>query len=277
MKSLEELRTEIDRIDDKMRSLFIQRMETVREIHALKRSAGADVYDPARERQMLEKNEALVEDEELRPYYACFLMNNIALSRQYQRQLSTGVKEAVASAPVLVPETAGAGSAAETGNLILIGMPGSGKSTIGRLLAEKLGMRFADVDVEIIRQIKMPIADYFAAYGEDSFRKLEKEIIEKLSGLTNTVIATGGGSVLKRENMDRLRKSGRIYFIDRPMDFLAAAHRRPLSDGGSVLRERLKERYELYAEECDLRVEAVPDMEENIDIIIRDFLQKEQP
>ena len=276
MKSLEELRAEIDGIDDEMRRLFIKRMETVRQIHAYKKSAGAEVYDPARERQMLEKNEALVEDEELRPYYACFLMNNTALSRQYQRQLSTGVAEEVASPAVFVPEEITAG-AEETGNLILIGMPGSGKSTIGRLLAEKLGMRFADVDVEIIRMIKMPIADYLAEYGEESFRKLEKEIIEKLASLTNTVIATGGGSVLKKENMAILRKSGRIYFIDRPMDFLSASHRRPLSEGGDRLKDRLKERYRMYSEECDFRIEAVPDMEENIDVIVRDFLKKDRP
>ena len=78
-------------------------------------------------------------------------------------------------------------------------------------------MRFADVDVEIIRMIKMPIADYLAEYGEESFRKLEKEIIEKLASLTNTVIATGGGSVLKKENMDGPEKKRQDLFY-RPAD-----------------------------------------------------------
>jgi len=138
-------------------------------------------------------------------------------------------------------------------NLVLTGFMGTGKSTVGRVLAKKLGYRFIDVDSEIERIEGKSINEIFAACGEDGFRDIESREIERISKLSNSVIATGGGAVLRKENIDNLRKNGMVVLLKADVDTivqrLSADTSRPLANGKNKeeLAEKLKSREAYYA------------------------------
>lgn len=116
----------------------------------------------------------------------------------------------------------------QTENIVLIGMPGCGKSTIGRLLAEKLGRNFIDSDSVIEEKIGKPIGEFLNTDNEQEFRKIETEVLSDLGKKTGLVIATGGGCVTKPENLPLLRQNGKIIWIQRNISKLSTAGR-PLS------------------------------------------------
>jgi shikimate kinase len=135
----------------------------------------------------------------------------------------------------------------------LVGMPGSGKSTVGRHLARHLGRRFADSDTEIERRIGMPIRDWFASNGEESFRDIEQELIDELSQSPDLVLATGGGAVLRPSNRDALHSRTHVFYLRSSPDELFRRLRhdtqRPLlqvDDPQQRLRELFRERDPLY-------------------------------
>ena len=136
-------------------------------------------------------------------------------------------------------------------NIVLTGMPGSGKSTIGKALSEKLGKEFVDTDELIINNEKMPISEIFARHGESYFRFAETEAIKEASAKSGFVIATGGGAVLKKENVDYLRSNGKIFFLNRPIADILPTDDRPLSSTRADLQKRFDERYPIYQETAD--------------------------
>lgn len=144
------------------------------------------------------------------------------------------------------------------GNIILIGMPGSGKSTLGVLLAKKLTMRFIDLDEEIVRASGKTIPEIFEESGEPGFRKIEKETLRSLSEEKGIVLATGGGTVIDPENVRLLREMGTVIFLDRPLKALTTRVRtdtRPLLAGGSDKMTALyHERRPLYLRACHHRM-----------------------
>ena len=139
-------------------------------------------------------------------------------------------------------------------NIVLTGMPGSGKSTVGKILARQMGREFVDCDTEIIRLAKKPIADIFAQKGEAHFRELESQVIAQLSQRTGLVIATGGGAILREENVRHLRQNGRLYFLDRPVEAICPTKDRPLSRDRDALQKRYEERYTRYNVTADTRI-----------------------
>lgn len=142
-------------------------------------------------------------------------------------------------------------------NLVLIGMPGCGKTTIGRLLSKELNMKFYDADDYIEMKNNMKISEMFNA-GESFFRDLESKALEELSYMKNSVISTGGGAVIREENMIALRKTGKIIFINRPVDKIIGdvdiSNRPLLKSGKDKLFKLYKDRYELYKKNCDFEV-----------------------
>lgn len=103
-------------------------------------------------------------------------------------------------------------------NIVLIGFMGTGKTSTGRLLAGRLNRPFIDVDKKIEQETELAISDIFQLYGEDYFRQIEREIISRVARYTNTVVATGGGVVLKQENMVRLKNNGVIVSLTASLD-----------------------------------------------------------
>ena len=138
--------------------------------------------------------------------------------------------------------------------LTLVGMPGSGKSTVGRALARRLGRRFVDTDRLIESRIGCPIRDFFAAEGEDRFRGVESAVLaEVLGDGTPTVVATGGGIVLAEGNRRLLRDKSIVLYLRVPVEELcrrvANDTQRPLlqgSDPRERLRQLLADREPLY-------------------------------
>ncbi len=141
-------------------------------------------------------------------------------------------------------------------NIVLIGMPASGKTTVGRLVAKELSREFLDTDDMITSALGITIPEIFEKYGEEHFRRLESEAIKLAAGKAGAVIATGGGAVLNPENVDVLRGSGRIYFIDRPLAALVPTEDRPLSSTREAIERRYSERYPIYLASLDVHVNA---------------------
>lgn len=141
-------------------------------------------------------------------------------------------------------------------NIVLIGMPSCGKTTIGKKLAKLTNRKFVDIDDEIIKVINMDIATYINTYKEEAFRKVETEVIQKVSKENNLVIATGGGSILKEINVNNLKQNGRLYFLDRDVKLLLTTSSRPLTSTKDALYARYKERYPIYNKVCDVRIDA---------------------
>ena len=158
-------------------------------------------------------------------------------------------------------------------NIVLIGMPSSGKSTVGRALAERLGRRFADSDALVTERIGMPIADYFAQRGEAAFREREQEAVADLAATGGQVIATGGGAILRPENVTALRRSGRLVFLDRSPEKLIATADRPLAPDREALRRRYEERYDLYCAAADLHIDGDGTVEETAQRIEKEWMK----
>ncbi|MBQ7173768.1 MAG: shikimate dehydrogenase [Clostridia bacterium] len=114
-------------------------------------------------------------------------------------------------------------------NLVLIGMPGAGKTTLGGMLAERLGRPFFDLDKEVGKRVGETIPELFAKGGEAAFRAIETVVTKELSRQDGVVIATGGGTPLERENLLSLRQNGFLYYLDRPQEELLPSDDRPLA------------------------------------------------
>lgn len=137
----------------------------------------------------------------------------------------------------------------QTENLVLVGMPGSGKSTIGRILAEQLGRDFVDADAWIAEKAGYSIPEIFATQGETGFRALETQVLAEIGMLSGKVIATGGGCVTQYENYPLLHQNGHIFWLKRDTSQLPVEGR-PLSQA-IALDEMYQVRKDMYAAFAD--------------------------
>lgn len=155
----------------------------------------------------------------------------------------------------------------EKENIVLIGMPSSGKTSIGKELAQELQRDFVDTDSEIEKRIGQSISAYFANFGEAAFREIEAEVCKGLAKQTQLVISTGGGVIKKAENLDFLRQNGKIIFIDRQLDKLVTTADRPLSSDIQSLHRLYEERYPIYQSSADMQVDGNGNVAEVVSII----------
>lgn len=156
-------------------------------------------------------------------------------------------------------------------NLVLAGMPGSGKTTVGKALAALSGKPFIDLDAEIVRRAGVPIPEIFARQGEEIFRSLESQVLAEVCGKSGQVIATGGGAILRPENRTAMRRTGRVYHLHRDVRRLPTEGR-PLSQSGR-LEEMERLRRPLYAAASDVLIENDASAEEAAVRIWRDFCE----
>ena len=157
-------------------------------------------------------------------------------------------------------------------NIVLIGMPASGKSTVGKRLSELTWREQIDTDERIVFEVEMSIPEIFEKEGEAGFRRYEADVIRAVSQDTGKVISTGGGAILNPENVDRLKRNGRIYFIDRPLDKLMPTSDRPLAQTREAVERRYNERYALYTKYADRVIAADVGPDEVAERIMEDFL-----
>lgn len=159
--------------------------------------------------------------------------------------------------------------------VFLIGMPGCGKTTLGRIAADRLGLKFVDMDSEIEKAEKRPISEIFSRDGEEYFRNIETETLKnELSGGGDKIISTGGGIVVREENIELLQNSGEeVVFIDRPPEKIAEdieCSQRPLMKSGKDTIFRLyNERYRRYRRACSTEILNNSDLKSAVSALVR--------
>lgn len=141
-------------------------------------------------------------------------------------------------------------------NIVLIGMPASGKSTVASLLSDSLSREAYDTDEVIKATHERSIPEIFESEGEAAFRDYESDAVALVSKKNNAVIATGGGAILREDNVDMLKQNGVLFFIDRPCEKLIPTHDRPLASDVEAIKKRYAERYQIYLDAADVVIDA---------------------
>ncbi|MBQ7636134.1 MAG: AAA family ATPase, partial [Lachnospiraceae bacterium] len=206
----------------------------------------------------------LVLDAEARGIKACGGLYMLAAQAVYARTRFLDLKETETK----LIDKAYAEVLAKVRNVIMIGMPSCGKSTVGRALAKKLGTVFKDTDDVITKRIGCTISDFFKEKGESEFRCIEKETIAELSKTGGKVIATGGGAVLDPENVRALKRDGILIFLDRKIENLTPTADRPLLQNREMLEKLFRERYDIYKAAADVTVDADRSVESNVNTVM---------
>ena len=158
-------------------------------------------------------------------------------------------------------------------NIVLIGLPMSGKTTVGMKLATSLNKEFIDLDHEIEKEANMSISSIFSTYGEEYFRKLEKEVTLKYSKETNLIISTGGGIIKNEENMFNLMANGLIVYLTRDEDKLIYSSNRPLTKNKEEYLLLKKQREPLYKKYASISINNSYSIDECVEKIKEAFYE----
>ena len=154
-------------------------------------------------------------------------------------------------------------------NIVLTGMPTCGKSTLGKMISEKYGYEFIDTDELIENKINGKISDFIKLNGEEKFRDIESEVIKEISTKNHSVISTGGGAILRNENVTNLKHNGKIFFINRSLELLKPTSDRPLTSNVDDLKKKYDERLPIYKNTCDVEIDGDVEYGERIDKILK--------
>ena len=155
----------------------------------------------------------------------------------------------------------------EKQNIVLVGMPGCGKSTQGRLLSCRFDRDYIDTDVVFKEKTGISAGDYITQYGEQAFRDEETLVVKDVAKNSGVIIATGGGSILRPENVDALKMNGKIIYLYRPKEQLSVKNR-PLSQNGR-LDELYKVRCPIYESIADVKISVKKTPEETLEEILK--------
>ena len=155
-------------------------------------------------------------------------------------------------------------------NIVLIGMPACGKSTIGYWLSKKIGYPLLDTDKYLEEKENRIISDIFSNEGEEYFRNLETKYLKELSEKEGLIISTGGGAVKKKENIDILKKNGIVIFLNREINDISKENHkhRPLLQNINNIQKLYDERIDLYKKYSDIIIKNNDDMSIIVDRII---------
>lgn len=150
-------------------------------------------------------------------------------------------------------------------NIVLTGMPGSGKSAVSSILGARTGREVIDTDRMIVEKAGMEITEIFRRYGEKHFRDLESEVIREAAARAGVIISTGGGAVLREENVDALRRNGRLVWLDRKPEDLVPTDDRPLADSREKMAALYAAREPIYRATADERIAVTGSAEDTAD------------
>lgn len=237
MEELEKYRKEIDQYDKELVEIFEKRMETVLKIISYKKNHGLPIFNQNREEEVLEKAVGSLHNKNYKEEVEGLYKEMMRSSRKFQSKY-------------LFPY-----------NIVLVGFLGSGKSSVGKALSQLLEMSVLDSDILIENRAGISVRQIFEEYGEKHFRQLEREIITEISHGKNTIISCGGGVVLNDENIENLKKQGRIIFLQAEKetiyDRLLGDESRPLLQnnwGEDTIEKLLMERLPYYEKAAHLIV-----------------------
>lgn len=158
-------------------------------------------------------------------------------------------------------------------NIVLTGMPGSGKSTVGKLIKID-GFEFIDTDEEIEKRCGCTIKELINTKGEDYFRDLEAEVIRDVSSKSSRIISTGGGAILREENVNSLKRNGKLFFINASLERIQTTEERPLSNTYEKLNKIYCERLGLYQSAADVTVPDMSSADAEAEYILRNRLER---
>ena len=150
-------------------------------------------------------------------------------------------------------------------NIVLTGMPGSGKSAVSSILGARTGREVIDTDRMIVEKAGMEITEIFRRYGEKHFRDLESEVIREAAVRAGAIISTGGGAILRAENTDALRRNGRLVWLDRKPEDLVPTDDRPLADSREKMAALYAAREPIYRATADERIAVTGSAEDTAD------------
>ena len=156
-------------------------------------------------------------------------------------------------------------------NIVLTGMPTCGKSSLGKKFCEKYSYEFIDTDELIENKINDKISNYIKSNGEEKFRDIESEVIKDISTKSHAVISTGGGAILRSENVTNLKHNGKIFFINRSLELLKPTSDRPLTSNFDDLKKKYDERLPIYKRTCDAEVNGDISYDDRITYIINNL------
>lgn len=159
----------------------------------------------------------------------------------------------------------------EKQNIVLIGMPSCGKTTIAKMLSKKMNKKYIDIDEEIEKIIKTDISNFILKNGESEFRQIEKKVISQISLYNNIIISTGGGSIIDEINVKNLKHNGKLYFINRSLEKLKPTKSRPLTSNVELLNKKYNERMPIYKRISDKEIDGDLELEEKIEKILNDY------
>ena len=157
----------------------------------------------------------------------------------------------------------------EKRNIVLIGMPTSGKTTISKCLSEKLGNTLIEMDDELVKEFGTSIQEVFAKHGEAYFRERETALAKSLQTKEKSIISCGGGIIKNEENMRYLNQNGVVVWLDRSVDKLHGTSSRPLSQDDDAIHKLYNERKHLYKKYADIRIENNGTIEDTVNTIVR--------
>lgn len=157
-------------------------------------------------------------------------------------------------------------------NIVLVGMPGSGKTTIGKILSKQLNRDFYDTDVEITNKTGKTPSQIIQEQGEDNFRKIEADVCTDLATKTGVIIATGGGAILRDDNVIHLKQNGILFFLNRKIENISPTNDRPLSNTQNKLLEVYNKRLPIYKKVSDFEIITDENIEHTTEKIIKLFL-----
>ena len=217
------------------------------------------VYNPLRTNLVLDAKEKGIKAEG-----GLYMLSAQAV---YASSLFTGV-----AADGKLIESAYASVKKQKENIVLTGMPSSGKTTVGKILSKALKREFFDSDTEIENKTGISIPEFFKKYGEAKFREEEKAVIAGLSEKSGCVIATGGGAVLDTKNVRALKRNGKVIFLNRPLALLTPTSNRPLSSERASLEKLFGERYSIYKSAADIELIADRRLEDACEEILKELI-----
>lgn len=243
MEDLSILRTRLDELDKTLIGLFETRCRIAEQVGEYKLKTGMKIKDAAREAEVIQKRLACLSDSTYAPETEAFMQEILLQSRRIQRKL--------------IRKNEGA---PRNGNYFLVGLPGSGKTSVGKLLAQEEGMDFLDTDAYIAEREGLSIGEIFRQKGEAYFRDVEAESLRQIAQTArNTVVSTGGGIVEREENRLLLAKLCVIY-LDRPIRKILQTRMsdRPLlADDPEKIYELNRRRRPFYRQVADFTVGGV--------------------